>query len=155
MMPMDIHKIIEDFIDLIEHGRGSVTANEAALALELDRLALAMHAIEPVCDGRDYPDPPECSYEQLYQHIGELFSRYGYYNLAADISEKVGEATVTVGDAIDDLTDIALELYEVHWRWCHTSANDAIWYLNLSYHAHWGMHLRALQLYLFAKEREG
>jgi hypothetical protein len=49
-----------------------------------------------------------------------------------------------VGDAIDDLADIAADLEEVVW------ADDAHWHYKFLFEVHWGMHLRELALYLHA-----
>jgi hypothetical protein len=50
-----------------------------------------------------------------------------------------------MGDDIDDITDIAIELYDASWRLDHTSADDALWYFSNSYSTHWEQHLRKLQ----------
>ncbi|MFN7134579.1 MAG: DUF5063 domain-containing protein, partial [Myxococcales bacterium] len=57
-------------------------------------------------------------------------------------------AQIMVGDAIDDIVDIANDLQQVVWRWETTSEADALWHFRFSFTSHWGAHLRALQLYL-------
>ena len=59
---------------------------------------------------------------------------------------------MVVGDALDDVADIAHDLKEVLGRWESTSEADAIWYLRMGFETHWGKHLRSLQLYLHARE---
>ena len=59
------------------------------------------------------------------------------------------DGNFVLGDAIDDLCDIANDLSEVLWRWEHLGADDAHWYLRLMY-MHWGWHMRELQSFLHA-----
>ena len=66
---------------------------------------------------------------------------------------KVGEAALNVGDAVDDIADIAMDLDDVLCRWTE-SPDDALWHFVHGFNAHWGEHLRALQLYLYVR-REG
>ncbi|OPZ83040.1 MAG: hypothetical protein BWY76_02470 [bacterium ADurb.Bin429] len=150
MASMDIYQVIEEFLDLIENGRGSVHANEAALVLLLDKLALAWHAAKSDFDDSEYPDsPPWGDQDRLRKKICHLFPNYGFYNIALNISVNIGYDKMGTGDAIDDILDITNEMYEVQWRWLHTSHDDALWYFHWSYGGHWGEHLRALQLYLY------
>ena len=76
------------------------------------------------------------------------FAELGYYNTPSSITQQIAEAKIEVGDTIDDITDIAIELYDVMRRFDHTSADDALWYFNNSYSTHWEQHLRELQLCL-------
>lgn len=59
-----------------------------------------------------------------------------------------GESEIGVGDAVDDLADIAMDLAGVAWRFEHTSAADALWHYEHLYRIHWGEHLRDLQRFL-------
>ena len=68
--------------------------------------------------------------------------------------EEVGEASVGVGDAIDDIAGIAEDLDEVVNRW-DNSVDDALWGMKLSFGVHWEEHLRNLQLYLCKRRIEG
>ena len=84
----------------------------------------------------------------LRKVVSAHFHDLGYYNTPSSITQQLGEAEIEVGDAIDDLTDIAIELYDVLWRFDHTSADDAFWYFTNSYSTHCEQHLRELQLCL-------
>ncbi len=66
---------------------------------------------------------------------------------------RIGEAGLVVGDAIDDIADIAEALAAVVWCFGHTSEVDARWRLWDSFEHHWGEHLRRLQLYLYCLRR--
>jgi hypothetical protein len=68
--------------------------------------------------------------------------------VAGSITQDIGESKVLVGDGIDDIADILLDLKAVLWRFNNTSVDDALWDLKQSFQYHWGLHLRELQLYL-------
>jgi hypothetical protein len=149
----DIHKAISDFLDLLDGGKEDAEGREAALALNLDRLALAYHYSEYKFDETDYPDAPRKDYQELREIVSALFPEYGYYNVAARISVEISEGGLHVGDAIDDITDIAIDMDEVLWLWKNTSVDNALWEFKQGYENHWGMHLRCLQLYILANSR--
>ncbi len=150
----DIRAAVSEFLELLEHGRGEVKANVSALEIALDRLALAYHFSEDVFDDVDQPDPPDTDRDRLRRLAVERFPGFGYYNVPGEITEKIMEAEMVVGDALDDVVDIARDLSDVAWRWEHTSAKDALWHFRFGYEHHWGWHLRNLQLYLHALRRE-
>jgi hypothetical protein len=49
---------------------------------------------------------------------------------------------------IDDILDIARDLTEIIWRYENTSKDDVLWHFEFLFRAHWGRHLRSLQVYL-------
>ena len=137
-----------EFITLIEDDAIPTKDRTQRLRCSLDRLALIQHDISYTFDERDYPDTPRKDYNVLRKVVSAHFHDLGYYNTPSSITQQLGEAEIEVGDAIDDLTDIAIELYDVLWRFDHTSADDALWYFTNSYSTHWEQHLRELQLCL-------
>ncbi|MFY0522667.1 DUF5063 domain-containing protein [Archangium gephyra] len=145
----EILDAVKQFLSLME-GAGPAEEREKALRLALDRLALAYHFAEAPSDDRDHPGPPRADYQVLRERISALFPRYGFYNAVLDVTEKVGAPETGIADAIDDLTDITLEMHEVLARWETTSEEDALWHFRFLYETHWGQHLRSLQQYLHA-----
>jgi hypothetical protein len=77
----------------------------------------------------------------------DVLSRARLLQAVSSISEYVGEAALGVADAIDDLADVARDLEEVQRRW-KDCPEDALWHFAFLYRAHWGGHLRSLQVYL-------
>ena len=63
--------------------------------------------------------------------------------------DNIGSPEVTAGDALDDLADIAVDLQEVLDR-AKVSIDEAVWEFRFGFAAHWGTHLRWLQVYLHA-----
>lgn len=148
----EIRAAVREFLDLLESDTGSVEHAESALVGLLDRLALAQSYVSFEFDEEDYPDPPTQSYDELRALVSKRFPNYGYYNVADPITSDIGDGGCLVGDAIDDLADIARDLYDVEWCWSNTSEADALFHLENDYRHHWRRHLRSLQLYLDALE---
>lgn len=76
------------------------------------------------------PGAPSADYKVLRECIAPLFPSLGLYNEALHIADKVGASELSMGEAIDDLTDIAMDMH------------------SFGFETHWGLHLRSLQLYL-------
>lgn len=140
-----ILEAITEFIDLIDEPPRDPQQQCDALIKALDNLAYSMRFIDYNFDDKEYPDSPIVTKE--YKDVGQLFKQFGYYNIALDVTVKLGESSLGTGDAIDDILDIYNELYAVKWCSENTSIDDAIWYFENSY-THWGEHMRNLQVYL-------
>ncbi len=118
------------------------------LVRALDALAMAYHAVDPDAFFDTDVMPPDRRHG-LRETIAARFPSFGYYAVANPllvIDEKPG-----VGDAIDDLEDIAADLEGVVWRWENTDPEDAAWSYRFDYETHWGKHLHELRAYLHAK----
>ena len=145
----EIKQAIVDYLALLENV-DSVEEREIKLKFALDKLALAYHFADYVFDETDYADAPHEDYEKLYKIVCEKFPNFSYYNGAGKISTHLGAIDFVVGDAIDDIADIAIDLSEVIYRWKNTSTDDALWHFKFTFESHWEKHLRNLQLYLCA-----
>lgn len=154
MNKLAIRRAITSFLELIETGKDSVEANEYALIMALDQLALANHCAADQPDPQDYPDPPSNDYNQLRATVIQRFPNLGYYQLPQTLTTMSAEAHPLVADAIDDITDIALDLQAISWCWTNTSELDALGLFRFSYSTHWGAHLRELQFYLYAHTKD-
>jgi len=119
------------------------------LSRHLDELALSYHDT-PDGDPNDSDEPPRPEYRVSHADISKRFPNLGYYG-TADPTEVPGEPLV--GDAIDDIMDIANDLKEVLWRYERFGPDDADWHFRFLYQVHWGAHLRELARYLHAHMR--
>jgi hypothetical protein len=146
--PEEIKDATREFIALIEDDGLTSDDRISRLRRSLDRLAFVQHGVDYTFDKRDYPDTPRRDYNALRQVVAARFPELGYYNIPSSVTQQIAEARIDVADAIDDITDIATELYDVLWRFEHTSPDDALWYFSHSYSTHWEEHLRELQLCL-------
>ena len=144
---MNIKQSIQKFVNFCLNDPLTETTLENLLK-NLDFLVIVVHDLEYEFDVNDYPENPNIKYEYIATIINNRFPNLGYYNSVLDISEKLTETEVAIGDATDDLTDIIIDLKNVLWCYKHTSEADALWHLQHSYESHWGTHARNLQLYL-------
>jgi hypothetical protein len=150
----DIRRCVHEFLQLIENPPPPLES-EQRLVILLDQLALAQHFVEYEFEARVHGQPPARNYEDLRRLATRAFPDFGYYNVALTILEDMGTAQCAVGDAIDDVADIAGDLYVVAWRWSNTSVNDALFHFHHDFRVHWRDHLRGLQLYLAARDSRG
>jgi hypothetical protein len=121
---------------------------DAVLAGALDELALAYHEVPEGRAATGIEEPPRRDGAGLRAIISARFPDYRYYAIVDPLN--LTPDMVGIGDAIDDLVDIASDLAEAVWRFDHLGADDAHWFLRLL-HFHWGRHLRELSLYLHAR----
>ena len=155
MRSTDIKAAIREFLSLLEDDTVTAQQAEALLPQLLDQLALAQSHVSYVYDDREHPVAPTPAYEALRARVAARFPDYGYYNIAEHVVSDIGRSGTIVGDAIDDLADIARDLYAVEWYWSNTGEADALWHFEQDFRHHWRSHLRGLQLYLDARDVEG
>ncbi len=149
--PSKIQETIKEFLDLIL-GEDTELKELDTLISALDKLAYSIRFINYIFDETHYPDAPAESYSEIRECVQKKFPTLGFYNISIDISENIGETEPAVGDAFDDIADITRDLKEVMWYFENTSPDNALWNYELGYRAHWGRHLRELQLYLHDKK---
>ena len=84
-----------------------------------------------------------------YRRLGILFPEFGMYSEVEPGAAYRGSLGETMmGDAIDDLEDIAGDLSEVAVLLRKGEPANAIWQFRFSFESHWGRHLRSLQGYV-------
>lgn len=141
-------EVIREFLELLERDLPE-DQRLLALARALDRLAICYHDVPAGVPG-NRTDAPDRDYQRLRAAVAQRFPELGHYNEAWPIHADIGAGETTVGDAIDDLSDIAGDLEEVVWRWENISIDDAAWSFRFTYQSHWGRHLHSLRSYLHA-----
>lgn len=145
---------ISNYLALLEDVERPEAEAITALDDELNRLMRL---------GRDTPlpgatdderDAPDWEYDARRAVATRRFPSLGYYNIPASISRSLAETEVVVGDAIDDVADIAGDLADARWRFENTTETDALWSFRFFYDHHWGAHANNLRWYLFALGKE-
>lgn len=131
------------------HGFRLDPPSDEQLARALDELVMAYHDAPEGFPADDDREPPREDVRVRLARLGRRFPEYGFYALA-DPTEPLNEEGL-VGDAIDDLADIAGDLEEVVWRHENLGPDDAHWHFKLGFRSHWGTHLRDLSGYLHAR----
>ncbi len=148
--PEEIRETVKGFFAFLDTAMGA-KERESRLSQVLDGLAMASHSAAGPFDEAEYPDPVVPDSATLRARIAPLFPGLGWYNEAEEIAGTPDQRGVVVGDAINDLVDIARDLQEVLLRWESTSEADALWHFRFGFESHWGKHLRSLQLCLHAR----
>jgi hypothetical protein len=123
--------------------------SDAVLAQALDELALAYHETPDGVPAPSNQHPPAREGAALFAIIAARFPDYGAYAVILNPLDLSG-GSAGVGNAIDNLANIAGDLAEAVWRSDHLGADDAYYFLHLL-HFHWGRHMRELSLYLHAR----
>jgi hypothetical protein len=126
---------------------GTNKEREERLRLVLDELALAYGLSEDLSTDQEVPDPTTGDYQALRARFAAAFPDLGLYSAVFDPLTPEPQPDVTAGDALDDLTDIALDQHEVLAR-AAVNVDDALWHFRFGYQTHWGRHMRWLQLVL-------
>ena len=155
--PIDPLEAVDLLVGEISGAQGSAS-DIARLIRALDTLVYSLHFIGP-----DSPDvtptelePPDMDYRQAYEVIRHRYPALGFYWTALHaVIEGGAEGEISVGDAIDDLADILIELSEVRWLKGRVSRKDALAALYARYDMHLWMHFHSLRQYLEEVKRNG
>lgn len=123
-------------------GPGPADLHELARAL--DRLLAVYHDTPDSAPEDEDRDPPDRSHLDDYTTIAARFPMLGLY---PNPDPAVIEGDLLIGDAINDLADIARDMSSVVWLWENVSEAEARWYFRLHYF-HWGTHLVDVRRYL-------
>ncbi|MCB1505871.1 MAG: DUF5063 domain-containing protein [Hyphomicrobiaceae bacterium] len=134
-----VKEAVANFIVCIEGDFADDGARIAATARALDQLSLAYHDGADIENAPGEAEPPQREYQALRETVATRFPTLGYYATAP--AGETLDTDVTVGDAIDDLTDIYSELQDVAWCFASTSPEDAVRLFRFGFAHHWGRHV--------------
>lgn len=144
---------VRAYLALLREPPSTVREAVRVLARTLDQLSLAYHETSVVGVKDDSEPPALASYDELRVLAARAFPDFGFYAVARP--HEVPPSEALLGDAIDDLADIARDLIEVEWRWRNNGPADATWQFRWGYQFHWGRHLLDLRRYVHACQFEG
>ncbi len=135
-------------------GADRTPADVRRLVRCLDALAYAVHFVDAE-NGAGELEPPRLDYAQTYEAIRQRFPFLGKYWLALHPVLQEGiEGELAVGDAIDDLADILIELKDVRWLHEQAGRKEALAALRERYDMHLWMHIHSLRQYLEEVKRD-
>ncbi|WP_343760057.1 DUF5063 domain-containing protein [Deinococcus depolymerans] len=125
----------------------------------LDREGLTPGALADLLDGLrrevqalpfgvpDADTPPREAYCDLRAHIARAWPEPGFYDPATGRALGHCDLPAEIGDALDDLTDLALALGTA-LALADTDEADALAWLRFSHDAHWGDHVQNVTRHL-------
>ncbi|AZP10682.1 DUF5063 domain-containing protein [Undibacterium parvum] len=148
---MTIWQTIDELIELVM--RNDIVFKDDKFLSLLDQLAWQITEIKP-SDPPVGKEIPENDYPAIRRAAQRAFPRWGYYNVAENVTINIGQSKVNVGDAIDDVTDIIDDLKKIYWSYQNESEDMASWHLLESFNMHWRAHMRSLQFYVHCLEVE-
>lgn len=96
----------------------------------------------------DFAEYNELKYADIRKNVESNFLDFGFYNIALDLMNTFAKDNIAMGDAIDDLSDIILDLLRIKWRIENNSPNDGLWYFQFIFSAHTQQHIIDLLNYL-------
>jgi hypothetical protein len=99
-------------------------------------------------DGKDYEEFERPQPKNITENIKSNFTQFGFYKIVLDINDIDNLNGNALGDAVDDLLDITIDLIEVKWRMENNSIEDGLWHFNFSFENHIQQHILDLLNYL-------
>ena len=135
------------------HPNLAVTDKERLLERHLVKIYELYFDIKYEFDGTEFPDFDESKLPDIRKNVSSNFKDFGFYKTILDINDVDNSNDIALGDAIDDLSDIILDLLEVKWRIENNSLADGLWYFQFIFHAHSQQHM--LDLLNFMKQKNG
>lgn len=130
-----------------------VTDKEKLLEINLVKIYSLYFDIGYEFDEATYQDFDLSHLPGIRQNVASNFKDFGFYKVILDINNLEGLKDNGMGDAIDDLTDIIIDLLEIKWRIENNSWADGLWYFQFIFYAHTQQHL--LDLLNFMKQKNG
>ena len=149
-------ELISTINEIVKYGLQpnlTVTDKEKLLEKELVKIYNLYFDIEYKFDETNFPDFDKTEYSDILQNVTSNFKDFGFYKTILDISDIDNLNDNGIGDALDDLTDIILDLLEIKWRIENNSLADGLWFFELTFYSHTQQHI--LDLLNFMKQKNG
>ena len=158
---MNLNNLVNLIHKLTEFGINPKVESENKI-LELKRLLVEIYAnylnsdsskiIDDKIETDEEIEIPNFDYKDTRKIVESNFPNLGWYNTVLESNDLYKENNLGIGDAIDDLTDIIIDMLKVKWYFENTNVKEALWYFELFMRSHSEQHLVDLLKYL--KDRE-
>ena len=135
------------------HPNLTVTDKEKLLERNLVKIYDLYFDIEYEFDNTDFPDFDKLQLPDIRQNVSSNFKDYGFYKTILDINNIDNLTDYAIGDAIDDISDIIIDLLEIKWRIENNSLADGLWFFELTFYSHTQQHI--LDLLNYMKQKNG
>ncbi len=150
IITIDALRVVTKWAEIDASGKNNIPI----LTQQLIEVELMYFSQVDVFDKNDYPKPPTVDLLSIRKNVQLNFPELSYYNVPSDVSRKIAETEIIIGDAVEDLSEIIKDFYEFIWLSENTSIDNAIWHFRFGYKAHWGKHMNDLLFYLFNQQYE-
>ena len=131
----------------------TVIDKEKSLERNLIKIYELYFCIEYSFDETDFMDFDKSNLPNIRQNVVRNFKDFGLYKTPIATRDLSHLEDFGIGDAIDDLTDIILDLLEIKWRVENNSLADGLWYFQLDFYDHTRPHILDLLNYLKGRPR--
>lgn len=148
---MDTKILISTINEIIKYGVNpnlKMENEELKLEKNLVKIYDLFFEINYEFDDTDYGEFETTQLTNIRSNIKSNFKNFGLYKTVTDIQNINNLSSCAIGDAVDDLTDITIDLLEIKWRLENTSINDALWFFELIFKSHTQQHILSLLNYM-------
>lgn len=92
-------------------------------------------------DDTEFKDFDKSICSEVRPNVTSNFQSFGLYKIVMDLNDLTNLMDVGIGDAVDDLSDIIIDLLEIKWRIENNSLEDGLWFLKMIFHSHTKQHI--------------
>jgi hypothetical protein len=131
----------------------TTTDKEKLLERNLVKIYDLYFDIKYTFDETDFSDIDKSQLPDIRQNVSSNFKDFGFYKTILDINDIDNLKDNAIGDAIDDLSDIIIDLIEIKWRIENNSLADGLWFFELTFYSHTQQHI--LDLLNYMKQKNG
>lgn len=131
----------------------TVTDKEKLLERHIVKIYNLYFDIDYNFDEAEYPDFDKSKLPDIRLNVSSNFKDFGFYKTIIAIYDIDNLKNNAIGDAIDDLSDIIIDLLEIKWRIENNSLADGLWYFQLIFYGHTQQHI--LDLLNYMKQKNG
>jgi hypothetical protein len=133
------------------HPNSTIADRDKLLEKNLIKIYSLYFDIQYEYDETKYADFDKTQFPNIRQNIQSNFKEFGFYKTVLDINDIDTKTDIGLGDAIDDLSDITLDLLEIKWRVINNSLNDGLWFFEIIFPFHTQQHILDLVNYMKQK----
>lgn len=131
----------------------ATTDKEKKLEKNLVKIHQLYFDIKYKFDETDFSEFDKAEYPDIRQNVTSNFKDFGFYKTILNIEDIDNTKDNALGDAIDDITDIIIDLLEIKWRIENNSLADGLWFFELIFCTHTQQHI--LDLLNYMKQKNG
>ena len=149
-------EIIEIINEVIKYGLSpnlKIEDSEKDIENNLIKLYSKYFDINYEFDNTDYPEFENEHRQNIISNVTSNFPDFSIYHEVLNCHKFNKEADNAMGHAIDDISDIIIDLLEIKWRSENNREQDALWFFELLFKSHTQQHI--LSLLNFIKSKNG